>query len=181
MNEPNFVRGLKKIKYSELDFAETVIVNESQREMRFVLLGSTSEFRVRTMYTKEPETIEWIKSFSKSDVFLDVGANVGIYSIYASVVHDLKVIAVEPMVSNFYLLSLNLEKNPEADILPLPIGLSRKSELASWMPSIAVGDGGNDIYEASSKSFEMGDSIVCARRSYLGWHHPGSQSHQARC
>jgi len=83
MNEPNFVRGLKKIKYSELDFAETVVVDESQREMRFVLLGSMSEFRVRTIYTKEPETIEWIKSFSKSDVFLDVGANIGIYSLYA--------------------------------------------------------------------------------------------------
>ena len=127
-----------------------MVIDESQREMRFVLLGSTSEFRVRTMYTKEPETIEWIKSFSTSDVFLDVGANIGIYSLYASVVHDLKVIAVEPMVSNFFLLSLNLEKNPTADILPLPIGLSRESRLTKWMPSIAVGDGGNDIYETSS-------------------------------
>ena len=87
---------------------------------------------------------------------MDVGANVGIYSLYASVVHDLKVIAVERMVSNFFLLSLNLEKNPTADILPRPIGLSRESRLTKWMPSIAVGDGGNDIYEAQSKSFATG-------------------------
>ena len=126
MSEPDFVSGLEKMEYTELDYKETVVLDESQCEMRFVLLGSTSEFRVRTLFTKEPETIEWIKSFSKSDVFLDVGANIGIYSLYASIVHGLKVIAVEPMISNFYLLSLNLERNPTADVLPLPIWLGAK-------------------------------------------------------
>ena len=156
MSEPNFVHGLKKLEYTKLDYKEIVVFDESHCEMRFVLLGSTSEFRVRTLYTKELETIEWIKSFSKSDVFLDVGANIGVYSLYASVVHGLKVIAVEPMISNFYLLSMNCEKNPAADILPLPIGLARKTELVTWMPSLAVGDGGNDIHQVSNKSFATG-------------------------
>ena len=35
-------------------------------------------------------------------------------------------------------------------------GLARKTELATWMPSLVVGDGGNDIHEASNKSYAAG-------------------------
>ena len=34
--------------------------------------------------TKEPETLEWINSFEyrENSIFWDVGANIGLYSIY---------------------------------------------------------------------------------------------------
>jgi hypothetical protein len=37
----------------------------------------------KTFFTKEPETLAWIDIFERGSVFYDVGANIGLYSIYA--------------------------------------------------------------------------------------------------
>ena len=39
-----------------------------------------------TYHTQEPETLEWIDTFDKSGdfIFWDIGANIGLYSIYNS-------------------------------------------------------------------------------------------------
>ncbi len=42
------------------------------------------KYRVNTFSSKEPETLDWIDSFNSDDVFWDIGANIGIYSIYAA-------------------------------------------------------------------------------------------------
>ena len=39
--------------------------------------------RAETLFTKEPDMIDWIDSFPEDFVLWDIGANVGIYSIYA--------------------------------------------------------------------------------------------------
>ena len=41
--------------------------------------------RADTYATKEPETIEWLRdNLRDGDVFYDVGANIGLYSLYAA-------------------------------------------------------------------------------------------------
>ena len=42
-----------------------------------------NRYRATTFSEKEPETLEWIDSLEKESVLWDVGANVGLYSIYA--------------------------------------------------------------------------------------------------
>jgi FkbM family methyltransferase len=71
-------------------------------------------WRVRTLLTKEPETIEWIDTFEKGKVLWDVGANVGIYSLYAAL-RGLTVLALEPSSVNYYILSRNIEINKMDD------------------------------------------------------------------
>tara|TARA_Y100000746_G_scaffold208937_1_gene198274 strand:+ start:1117 stop:1281 length:165 start_codon:yes stop_codon:yes gene_type:complete len=44
---------------------------------------------------KEPEIIKWIKSFDKGDFFLDIGANVAVYSLY-SAKRGFNEVSVEP-------------------------------------------------------------------------------------
>ena len=39
--------------------------------------------RSRQLLDAEPDTIEWIESFDRGSVFWDVGANVGLFSMYA--------------------------------------------------------------------------------------------------
>ena len=39
----------------------------------------------KPLLTKEPGTIAWIEGFTEDDVFWDVGANVGLYSLYAGI------------------------------------------------------------------------------------------------
>lgn len=78
--------------------------------LKFLCPGSLPEYRARTLLTKEPETIEWINGFDKADVLWDIGANVGIYSLYAAQC-GLIVQAFEPSPGNYYLLSKNIELN----------------------------------------------------------------------
>src|SRR3954470_2124130 len=44
----------------------------------FVCPNRTVSWRVTTFLTKEPETIEWIDTFTPGDVLFDIGANIGL-------------------------------------------------------------------------------------------------------
>ena len=90
-------------------------------------------FRAETFWTKEPETIEWIKNYSNVDsrvgLFIDVGANIGIYALFASMLcNSLDVIAVEPVLQNFSELTTNvLRNNRTMQINTVNVALSNKS------------------------------------------------------
>lgn len=78
--------------------------------VHFFCPGEIPEWRARTLLTKEPETIEWINTFNGGDVFWDIGANVGIYSLYAAL-RNITVLSFEPSPGNYYLLNRNIEIN----------------------------------------------------------------------
>ena len=70
------------------------------------------KYRKDFFWDKEPETIEWIKSFSPHDIFFDVGANVGVYSLFASSLYpEMTIWAFEPMKANYAALIQNIEMN----------------------------------------------------------------------
>ena len=69
-----------------------------------------SAYRAKSFESKEPETLEWIDSMDSSSVLFDVGANVGIYSLYAST-RNVKCIAFEPSALNYAQLNLNIKLN----------------------------------------------------------------------
>ena len=70
------------------------------------------KYRRNTFWTKEPETISWLKSFSPHDIFFDVGANVGVYSLFASSLYpEMTIWAFEPMKANYAALIQNIEMN----------------------------------------------------------------------
>ncbi|PSN20340.1 hypothetical protein C7271_02665 [filamentous cyanobacterium CCP5] len=83
--------------------------------------------------SKEPMTVEWLRSELKSgDVFYDIGANVGAYTLIAS--YFLKgqgaVYAFEPNYLNFSQLCKNIVFNHfETDIIPLQVSLCQQTEL----------------------------------------------------
>ena len=77
----------------------------------FYCLGDLALWRARTLFTKEPETIEWIDGFAEGDVFWDIGANVGIYALYAAAHRNIRVLAFEPAAGNYFLLNRSIELN----------------------------------------------------------------------
>jgi FkbM family methyltransferase len=79
--------------------------------VRFHCAGNIPLLRAETLLTKEPETIEWIDTFSDGDVFWDIGANVGVYSLYAALKPNIRVLAYEPAACNYYVLNKNIEIN----------------------------------------------------------------------
>jgi len=73
--------------------------------------GAVPSWRANTFHDKEPETLEWIDSFKTGDVMWDIGANVGLYSLYAAIDRSVRVLAFEPSAGNYFLLNRNIEIN----------------------------------------------------------------------
>jgi len=86
-------------------------VKESGKEIFKVYdYGKTVRYRANSFETKEPETLKWIRGFDCDDSLLDIGANIGIYSLYAAH-RGINVIAIEPNALNYALLNLNIMLN----------------------------------------------------------------------
>lgn len=81
------------------------------KKVNFYCPNHLLEWRIETFFTKEPETLEWINKFKEKNkiIFWDIGANVGLYSIYAALKHkNCQVISFEPSTSNLRILSRNI-------------------------------------------------------------------------
>ena len=82
----------------------------SGRIVRFVTTARQSVKRARTLLTKEPLTVPWIETMKPDEVYVDIGANVGTYAIYAGVV-GARVFAFEPEALNYAELNKNIFVN----------------------------------------------------------------------
>jgi FkbM family methyltransferase len=67
-------------------------------------------FRHTTFSTKEPEMLEWIEEYG-GGVFFDIGANIGIYSLFYAQVKEGNVYSFEPSVFNLRQLAKNISIN----------------------------------------------------------------------
>jgi FkbM family methyltransferase len=100
--------------------------------------------RAKSVMTKEPDTIRWIDGFEPGDVFWDVGANVGVFCLYAVRQRGVRVVAFEPSADNYAVLCRNVEINAFEDrVAPYCIALS----------------GGTQLGVLNSPSREMGASL----------------------
>lgn len=80
-------------------------------ELRCVAGHGRLRWRALTFYSEEPDTIKWLDSLTSEDVLWDVGANVGLYSIYAAKSAHCKVVAIEPEAQNYAILMENIVLN----------------------------------------------------------------------
>ena len=80
-------------------------------EIKFLCPSEMAVHRARTATTREPDTIAWIDGFEPGSVLWDIGANVGVYSLYAALARDVRVVAFEPAAANFFLLTRNIALN----------------------------------------------------------------------
>jgi FkbM family methyltransferase len=85
---------------------------------------------------KEPWTIAWIEScLAKGEVFYDIGANTGVYSLLAAKLHgpDLRIVAFEPAFASFTDLNRNVVLNGvERQVTSLPLALSDRDQLLAF-------------------------------------------------
>ncbi|MBM3358612.1 MAG: FkbM family methyltransferase [Betaproteobacteria bacterium] len=88
-----------------------VTVRDGATEVAYCTPNRFSRWRVDTLFDKEPDTIEWIRSFAPEDVLVDIGANVGMYSVWAARTRGARVYAFEPEAQNFALLNKNILVN----------------------------------------------------------------------
>lgn len=101
-------------------------------QMTFIVSSDLERYRVETLFNKEPETIAWIDSWSgeSPNVFFDVGANIGIYSVYAATQSSfLDVYSFEPETKNFGALVANIAANDLRHVFPFCLALSNQTTL----------------------------------------------------
>ncbi len=102
-----------------------VKVNYNGESYFFTSPNYLNHWRIKTFYLKEPETLQWINdNINKDSIFWDIGANVGLYSVYAAKTANCSVYSFEPSVFNLELLSRNIYSNglvEKITILPFPL------------------------------------------------------------
>ena len=125
-----------------------------KRQDIFLSVESDMEYRVRLRScAKEPDTIEWIESdLADGDVFYDVGANVGAYSLVASKFFrgKVQVYAFEPSFLNFPQLCKNLALNHcEDSVTPFQVALSNETGIDTFnYHSLVIGGAVHTLGEA---------------------------------
>jgi len=133
------------------------------REIKFFVPNQVTNWRVDTYFSKEPETLEWIDSFEKKEnlIFWDIGANIGLYSIYNSLKNPKSTtIAFEPSSSNLRILTRNISiNNLEKNIKVVPIPLTNKENIFQEMKEGHFIEGGalntfGEKYNFEGKEFE---------------------------
>jgi len=102
-------------------------INYNGIKMQFSVPNQLNRFRIDTFSNKEPETLDWIDSFAEDSILWDIGANIGLYSIYAAKTRNCRVYAFEPSVFNLELLARNCFLNQvQQQVAIMPVALSDK-------------------------------------------------------
>lgn len=125
VNGPAFLRSASVFGIWSIDDRRRIRTRHGSFTMR---TGTPLErWRADTLLDKEPETIAWLeRTIDDASVFFDVGANVGIYTLFACHLGPGRVRAVcfEPEALNFARLNQNIHDNGLSDrVLALPVAL----------------------------------------------------------
>ena len=93
----------QEIKLAEVTFGQSKLLYEAKNK--------NAIWRASTLFTKEPDTVHWISQIKENEVFVDIGANIGMYSIMAGKAQGAQVFAFEPESQNYALLNRNIVHN----------------------------------------------------------------------
>lgn len=123
------------------NFKPVMYIEANGKRAYFRVRNSMTAWRVQSLPTKEPVTMAWIAEMMPGEVMLDIGANVGMYTIVASVLRGVRVIAFEPESQNFAMLNLNIEANKVGDrVVAYPLAVSDSTKLDQlYLSALDVG------------------------------------------
>lgn len=133
LNHAGFVRteliqALQPVVEVNGSFRVPDIPNLTGFKLRFRCGHGRLLWRARTFYTEEPDTIKWLDALGDEDMLWDVGANVGMYSIYASKIRGTSVYAFEPEAQNYALLVENILLNDVGNLcFPMSLAIAGTS------------------------------------------------------
>ena len=98
------------------------------------------------------DTNRWITTFNKNDVFYDVGANVGLYTIMAAKFMQTRVYAVEVDLMNTRMLYENIYMNTCLEkVTILPFGLDSSSHQEKlFLKTMSYGDALHNLREPNA-------------------------------
>lgn len=87
--------------------------------------------RATRLFTKEPETINWIDSFQDNTIFFDIGANIGVYTVYGAVSKNISTYSFEPHAANYKCVIENINANALKKSYAYPLAVGSQFGLSS--------------------------------------------------
>lgn len=119
-------------------------------------------WRAETWATKEPETIAWIKSFPPDAAFYDIGANIGIYSLFCATFHPKSTVyAFEPCSYNWFPLMRNILKNDLHNVFPLMLAVGNDWKFINFkIRSTVSGASGGQMGDPITENGEPFDAVT---------------------
>ena len=109
--------------------------------LSFFVTNEATANRAIYAVTKEPDTVKWIEHFGSGCTFWDVGANVGVFSLYAAHKRAARVLAFEPVFSNYFILNRSIAANKlEASVRAYGIAVGDKTGFVDMVLS-SLGEG----------------------------------------
>lgn len=127
-------------QYELLNPSVPVVVDG--RTLVFNTPNRNALWRVQTLATKEPDTIAWLNGFLADEILFDIGANVGMYTVYAAAMRAARVMAFEPESQNYALLNRNIYSNQLGEkVRAFPLAISDTTALdALYLSRFSAGE-----------------------------------------
>lgn len=106
-----------------------VVKSPTNTALRFFIPSAECYYQTKNLYSREPETIEWIDTFRPQEVLWDIGANIGLYSVYA-LKKEITVFSFEPQPTNYFWLTQNILLNKlEKNSTTFPFGVDKMTRI----------------------------------------------------
>jgi len=148
--------------YAHLDYNKKKIKTNIEDTITFI--------RATSACRKEPDTVRWIEEhLSDKDVFYDIGANVGAYSLVAaSIYKDVKIYSFEPSIFTFPVLCKNIHSNDMGGLIdPVCLVLFNKSGYYDFSYSgIGPGIANNSAKIIKDAQYNV-DSIIKIKQQFV--------------
>lgn len=118
--------GLRRLMVEAKErFDDRVLVDQQHPPIRLHVASRMEHQRAQGFFSKEADTIAWLDELQADELFVDIGANVGVYTLYAAIRRRAKVLAFEPESQNFAALNRNINANRLMDrVVAYPVALS---------------------------------------------------------
>lgn len=154
--------GLARNRYADGE-AEIAI---GGRAMYFRLENPSGFSAFENFFAYEPSIFEWIKGFRETDILIDVGANIGKFSILPAMLTGCRVVGFEPIGVNFRTLTANIRRNGLEDrVNALNIALSDEDGWARIeYPADTPGIANASIVERSGAPSDMPHEDIRTRK-----------------
>ena len=107
-------------------------------------------WRAQTFFTEEPHTVAWLDRLKPEDVYWDIGANVGLYAVYAAKFRRCRTVAFEPESQNYALLVENIVINSvSGNCLPAIIAMSDGTSVSRLRVRYVTKGGAFNMFEGA--------------------------------
>ena len=128
-----------------MNFHPNVTFDWEGKKLIYFTPNAVTLWRCTTLLTQEPETLEWISGFSPDQILVDIGANVGMYTIWAAITAGVRVYSFEPESQNYAILTENIRLNNLQDsVTAFCTAISDRTELGElFLGHIDAGGSGH--------------------------------------